>query len=97
MTLYQKLLIACLYVLGFDDPVDISFEHGGHNYNIYNYVEQWSDGLEIGVDFTVDETEEDFLFDDLWWSIRKRDLKGNNKTNYSRLNEAIESVISSIH
>lgn len=89
MNLYQKLMLACLYVLGFDAPVDaIEFVHGGHTYRVYNYLETCSRGLEIGVEFCVDETKEGYLYDDLWWSIRR-----NGKTNYHRLNDAITAII----
>lgn len=88
MSLYQKILLACLYVLNFDTPVDIEFTHGGHTYRIYNYIETSSSGLEVGVDICIDETKDSYLYDDLWWSIRC-----SRKTNYSRLNEAVTAIV----
>ena len=84
MSLSQKLLIACLYVLGFDTPTDISFDHDGHHYEIYNYIESGSWGLDVGVDFVVD----DDLYADLWWEIRR-----NKITNYERLHDAVECIV----
>ena len=86
MTLFQKLLLACVYVLGSDNPIDISFEHGNHRYHIYNYVETSSLGIDVGVDFDVD----DDYYNDLWWEIRR-----NGKVNYKRLNEAISHIAAS--
>jgi len=80
MPLYQKLLLAVVYVLGFDTPVDISFDHGGHHYDVYNYVESGS----IGVDFVVD----DGLYTDLWWEIRR-----NKDVDYNRLHQAVQYVV----
>ena len=84
MSLYQKLLLAVVYVLGSDTPVDISFDNNGHHYSIYNYVESGSWGLDVGVDFDVDNGR----YDDLWWEIRR-----NKNVNYSRLHDAIEHII----
>lgn len=86
MSLYQKLLLAVVYVLGSDVPVDISFDHGGHHYDIYNYVESGSWGLDIGVDFDVDNGR----YEDLWWEIRR-----NKTTDYNRLHKAIKTVVES--
>ena len=84
MNLFQKLMLACLYVLGSDTPIDISFDHGGRHYNIYNYVESGSWGLDIGVDFVVDNG----FYSDLWWEIRR-----NKDVNYNRLHQAIKYVL----
>ena len=84
MSLYQKLLLAVVYVLGFDTPVDISFDHGGHHYDVYNYVESGSWGLDIGVDFVVDNG----YYTDLWWEIRR-----NKDTNYNRLHKAVGHIV----
>lgn len=85
MTFSKKLLICCLYVLGHNTPIDISFDHGGHHIEVYNYVETGPHGLDIGVDFDID----DGSYMDLWWEIRK-----NETVNYNRLNEAIAHIVS---
>jgi hypothetical protein len=87
MSIYQKLMLAVVYVLGSDAPVDISFDHGGHHYDIYNYVESGSWGLDIGVDFDVDNGR----YEDLWCEIRR-----NKTTDYDRLHKAIKTVVESI-
>ena len=84
MNLFQKLLLAAVYVLGYDVPVDISFTHNGHSYEIYNCVETGSWGLDVGVDFVVDGGR----FTDLWWEIRR-----NKDVNYNRLHRAVEYVV----
>ena len=89
MTLYQKLLIAAIYVLGFDTPTDITFEHGTHQYSVYNYIEKSRSGLDVGVEFAVDdEGGEDYLYDDLWWEIRR-----DNRVNRERLHEACKAMV----
>lgn len=84
MNLFQKLMLACIYVLGSDTPININFSHSNHTYEIYNYVETSYCGLDIGVDFVVDNG----LYTDLWWEIRH-----NKTTNYNRLREAVEYVV----
>ena len=88
MTLYTILFLASLYVLYFDTPAETTITFGSHTYTVYNYVETSSTGVEIGVDFCVDETKNNYLYDDLWWSI-----KVDGQIDKDRLNDALTHMV----